>query len=223
MKRLLTVTIVALIPACGPGPEEPTSEAGSEGAMTEAPIRSELPPPPAAEGFDEDELESAREQIAKLEAATSEDQVVAALSDLGWIGHPVAIDPLSAYIDDPRKRVYETAIGALEDIGGPDSARALGGIFAVEGQEAAKLRAIEALHYIGIDARDEVTDALVAALGDPSPAVNKDARLALIHLADPTIGARLLELYKDETTDPRIRGALANILRTLGDTSIPAS
>jgi len=199
------------------GPAVPAAETASAPTSAEA-----VPPAARPRDRDPEDARAVRALIERLRGLSDPRELSDGLWELGWIGHPVAIDYLAGWIGDPRDRVVDAAIGALEDIGGPEAARAMGRAFALEGHEAAKLRAVEGLHYLRFEAPDVVVEELTRALSDPSPAVRRDARLALVHFAGPREIARLWRAYRDESTDDLKRSELATVLRQLGETSIPA-
>lgn len=223
-RRAAGLTVAALLSGCGADPEPP---AGSEPADPAPPIQQAQPAPePSAEDWpdhDPDEFAAARIEIAKLATATSEDELRKIFSELSWIRHPVAVEPIAALlVADERPAVADAAIDALEDIGTPEAVRAMGRVFPLEGREETKLRAVEGIRWIGFDARDDAVAELIRALADPSDEVRRMASAALASLEEPAVVAQLYAAYQDPATDARARGALAVLLRSLGESTIPA-
>jgi len=211
---------------CGDGSEEPDTgaPAAASNAPPAEPTATPTVPtvPPERKPFEEQDLAEISAYEARLAEAETEQEVVALLDDLAFVGHPAAIESVARHLHDERQAVVFEAIDGLEDLGGRGSIEALLPVIDESGRSAVKARVVEALWYLADQDPGLAVEGLIRALGDEHESVRADATTALVALSQPVLIAMLVEAYHDESRPQRTRDGVARVLRQLGETSIPA-
>jgi HEAT repeat protein len=136
-----------------------------------------------------------------------------AIEQLSTTGGAQAVGRLQESLRSENREVVETAIQALEDVGGAESARALGEVLTGSRDVEMKVRAVEALEVIGGQASAEE---LERALTDPEGEVRERAVDALLLIGDRRAVQPLWQAYRAERDDS-VRDSILMALEALGE------
>ena len=123
------------------------------------------------------------------------------------------VEMATRYLSHADDSVFDLAVDAIEDAGGPEAVRALGSLLTPGVPRERRLRAIDALLYLHAEwgaARE-----LARALSDPDAEVRQEAAMNIVYTGDPGAVAPLREAYRSES-DETTRAIFARALELLG-------
>lgn len=229
---LISMTLLACSPSepeqaappAAPPPAAPVA-APPAAAPPAAPAAQPAPAPaqaapaqgaPAAAPAGEPDIGAA---IAGLQAASTDGERIEWLTEIAWIGDPKGIPATGALLDDKNSpEVVEESISTLEDLGGQEAIDVLGGYLKRSGNDALKVRTIEALFFLSDEGK--ATDSVSALLADKSPEVRRQAALALGAMGDAAAAPAIKDRLQQES-DAEVKTALSKALEQLGPAAPP--